>query len=112
MGTALVGMIHDAATFGVLTDDPHAEGGEDGDKCEDEDGGHEVILNEKSEMPLLHMKKKKLIGLPGRLNIIRRVTSEIPLPSSTYSIYLGCKNIPIPCSFRIKNNPIITRCIH
>lgn len=40
MGTALVGMIHDAATFGVLTDDPHAKGGEDGEECEDEDGGH------------------------------------------------------------------------
>jgi hypothetical protein len=23
-----------------LTDDPHAEGGEDGEECEDEDGGH------------------------------------------------------------------------
>jgi hypothetical protein len=41
MGTALVGMIHDAAVFGVLTDDPHAEGGEDGEECENEDGGHE-----------------------------------------------------------------------
>lgn len=40
MGTAFVGMIHDAATFGVLTDDPHAEGGEDGEECEDENGGH------------------------------------------------------------------------
>ena len=40
MRTALVGMIHDAAAFGVLTDDPHAEGGEDGEECEDEDGGH------------------------------------------------------------------------
>ena len=40
MGTALVGMIHDAAAFGVLTDDPHAEGREDGEECEDEDGGH------------------------------------------------------------------------
>ncbi len=40
MRTALVGMIDDAATFGVLTDDPHAEGGEDGEECEDEDGGH------------------------------------------------------------------------
>lgn len=40
MRTALVGMIHDAATFGVLTDDPHAKGGEDGEECEDEDGGH------------------------------------------------------------------------
>lgn len=36
MGTALVGMIHNAAAFGVLTDDPHAEGGEDGEECEDE----------------------------------------------------------------------------
>lgn len=44
MRTALVGMIHDAAAFGVLTDDPHAEGGEDGEECEDE--GHGVILNE------------------------------------------------------------------
>ena len=34
-------MIHDAATFGVLTDNPHAKGGEDGEECEDEDGGHE-----------------------------------------------------------------------
>ncbi len=41
MRTALVGMIHDAAAFGVLTDDPHAEGGEDGEECEDEDGSHE-----------------------------------------------------------------------
>jgi hypothetical protein len=48
MRTALVGMIDDAAAFGVLTDDPHAEGGEDGEECEDEDGGHGVILNEKS----------------------------------------------------------------
>ena len=40
MRTAFVGMVHDAATFGVLTDDPHAEGGEDGEECEDEDGGH------------------------------------------------------------------------
>jgi hypothetical protein len=24
-----------------LTDDPHAEGGEDGEECEDENGGHE-----------------------------------------------------------------------
>ena len=40
MGTAFVGMVDDAATFGVLTDDPHAEGGEDGEKREDEDGGH------------------------------------------------------------------------
>jgi hypothetical protein len=24
-----------------LTDDPHAESGEDGEECEDEDGGHE-----------------------------------------------------------------------
>jgi hypothetical protein len=23
-----------------LTDDPHAEDGEDGEECEDEDGGH------------------------------------------------------------------------
>ena len=46
MRTALVGMIHDAAAFGVLTDDPNAEGGEDGEECEDEDGGHGVILNE------------------------------------------------------------------
>ncbi len=41
MGTALVGMIHDAAAFGVLADDPHAEGREDGEECEDEDGSHE-----------------------------------------------------------------------
>jgi hypothetical protein len=34
-------MVDDAAAFGVLTDDPHAEGGEDGEECEDEDGGHE-----------------------------------------------------------------------
>jgi hypothetical protein len=27
-----------------LTDDPHADGGEDGEECEDEDGGHWVIL--------------------------------------------------------------------
>ena len=40
MGTALVGMIDDAAAFGVLTDDPHTEGGEDGEEYEDEDGGH------------------------------------------------------------------------
>ena len=40
MRTALVGMIHDAAAFGVLTDDPHAEGGEDGEEYENEDGGH------------------------------------------------------------------------
>ena len=33
-------MIDDAAAFGVLTDDPHAEGGEDGEEREDEDGGH------------------------------------------------------------------------
>jgi hypothetical protein len=32
MGTALVGMVDDAAAFGVLTDDPHAEGGEDGEE--------------------------------------------------------------------------------
>ncbi len=40
MGTTLVGMIHDAAAFGVLTDDPHAEGGEEGEECEDKDGSH------------------------------------------------------------------------
>ena len=40
MGTAFVGMVNNAAAFGVLTDDPHAEGGEDGEECEDEDGGH------------------------------------------------------------------------
>ena len=40
MGTTLVGMVDDAATFGVLTDDPHTEGGENGEECEDEDGGH------------------------------------------------------------------------
>ncbi len=40
MGTALVGMIDDTAAFGVLTDNPHAEGGEDGEECEDEDGSH------------------------------------------------------------------------
>lgn len=34
-------MVDDAAAFGVLTDDPHTEGGEDGEECEDEDGGHE-----------------------------------------------------------------------
>ncbi len=44
MGTALVGMIHDAAAFGVLTDDPHADGGEDGEECEDEDGSHGKFL--------------------------------------------------------------------
>ena len=41
MGTALVGMVDNAAAFGVLTDDPHAEDGEDGEECEDEDGSHE-----------------------------------------------------------------------
>lgn len=41
MRTALVGMIHDAAAFGVLTDNPHAEGREDGEEDEDEDGSHE-----------------------------------------------------------------------
>jgi len=46
MRTALVGMVDDAAAFSVLTDDPHAEGGEDGEECEDEEGGHGVILNE------------------------------------------------------------------
>ncbi len=46
MGTALVGMVDDAAAFGVLTDDPHAKSGEDGEECEDEDGCHGVILNE------------------------------------------------------------------
>lgn len=40
MGTALVGMVNDAATFGVLTNDPHAEGREDGEENEDEDGSH------------------------------------------------------------------------
>ena len=40
MRTAFVGMVDDAATFGILTDDPHAEGGEDGEECEDEDGCH------------------------------------------------------------------------
>lgn len=40
MRTALVGMIDDAAAFGVLTDDPHAEGGENSEECEDEDGSH------------------------------------------------------------------------
>lgn len=30
--------------IGVLTDDPHAEGGENGEECEDEDGSHRVIL--------------------------------------------------------------------
>jgi hypothetical protein len=40
MGTALIGMVDDAAAFGVLTDDPHAEGREDGEEYEDEDGGH------------------------------------------------------------------------
>ena len=40
MGTAFVGVVDDAAAFGVLTDDPHAEGGEDGEECEDEDGIH------------------------------------------------------------------------
>lgn len=39
MGTALVGMVEEMA-LGVLTDDPHAEGGEDGEECEDEDRGH------------------------------------------------------------------------
>ncbi len=34
-------MVDDATALGVLTDDPHAEGGEDGEECEDEDGGHE-----------------------------------------------------------------------
>jgi len=37
MGTAFVGMVDDAAAFGVLTDDPHTEGGEDGEEYEDED---------------------------------------------------------------------------
>ena len=46
MRTAFVGMVDDTAAFGVLTDNPHAEGGEDGKECEDEDGGHRVILNE------------------------------------------------------------------
>lgn len=45
MGTAFVGMVDDAAAFGVLPNDPHAEGGEDGEECEDEDGSHGVILN-------------------------------------------------------------------
>ena len=45
MRTAFVGMIDNAAAFGVLTDDPHAEGGEDAEECEDEDGGHGVIVN-------------------------------------------------------------------
>lgn len=45
MRTALVGMVDDAAAFGVLTDNPHAEGGEDGEECEDEDRSHGVILN-------------------------------------------------------------------
>lgn len=40
MRTALVGMVYDVATFGVLTDHPHAEGGKDGEECEDENGGH------------------------------------------------------------------------
>lgn len=40
MRTALVGMIHNAAAFGVLTDDPHANGGEDGEEGKDEDGIH------------------------------------------------------------------------
>lgn len=40
MGTALVGMVNDAAALGVLTNDPHADGGEDGEECEDEDGSH------------------------------------------------------------------------
>ncbi len=40
MRTAFVGMVDDAAAFGVLTNDPHAEGGEDGEECEDEDGSH------------------------------------------------------------------------
>lgn len=40
MRTAFVGMVDDAAAFGVLTDDPHTEGGEDSEECEDEDGGH------------------------------------------------------------------------
>lgn len=44
MRTAFVGMVHNAATFGVLTDDPHAEGGEAGEEGEDEDGSHGVIL--------------------------------------------------------------------
>jgi len=34
-------MVDDAAAFSVLTDDPHAEGGEDGEECKDEDGIHE-----------------------------------------------------------------------
>ena len=46
MGTAFVGMVNDASAFGILTDDPNAEGGEDGEECEDEDGGHWVILSE------------------------------------------------------------------
>ena len=46
MGTAFVGMVNDASAFGILTDDPNAEGGEDGEECEDEDGGHGVILSE------------------------------------------------------------------
>lgn len=41
MRTALVGMVHDAAAFGVLTDNPHAKSREDGEECEDEDRGHE-----------------------------------------------------------------------
>lgn len=40
MGTAFVRMVDDAASFGVLTDDPHAEGGEDSEDCEDEDRSH------------------------------------------------------------------------
>ena len=40
MGTAFVGMVDDAAAFSVLTDDPHAEGGEDREEREDEDGSH------------------------------------------------------------------------
>ena len=40
MRTALVGMVYDAAALGILTDDPHAEGGKDGEECEDEDGIH------------------------------------------------------------------------
>lgn len=40
MRTAFIGMVYDAAAFGVLTDDPHTEGREDGEECEDEEGGH------------------------------------------------------------------------
>ncbi|GAB4401237.1 MAG: hypothetical protein OHK003_27650 [Anaerolineales bacterium] len=86
MGTALVGMIHDAAAFGVLTDDPHAEGGEDGEECEDEDGGHRVILNEKSNERLnANDAKKRILRIKFLYSAKFELSDRLPLEMKVFS---------------------------